>query len=137
MVDELSRKVNLLLKRNALVNEKCAFCGVLEHDEINCGMARQAGVGCDEVNFVGGFPNTQPRNSPYSNTYNLGWRHHPNCSWKDSSINTNQVRPMRFLGYQHRPPPPFNNINTNHYSNKKTKIESHLWKTCLCNLCLR
>ena len=56
MVDELSRKMNLLLKKNALVNEKCAFCGVLGHDEMNCGMARGAGVGCDEVNYVGGIP---------------------------------------------------------------------------------
>ena len=39
MVDELSRKMNLLLRKNALVNEKYAYCGVLGHDEMNCEMA--------------------------------------------------------------------------------------------------
>ena len=64
MVDELSRKMNLLLKKNALVNEKCAYFGVLGHDEINCGMARGAGegVGYEDENFVKGFPNAQLRN---------------------------------------------------------------------------
>ena len=24
-----------------------------------------------------------PQNNPYSNTYNVGWRNHPNFSWKE------------------------------------------------------
>ena len=58
MVDEFSRKMNLLLRKNAFVNKKCAYCGLLGHDEMNCEMARGAGerVGYDDLNFVGGIP---------------------------------------------------------------------------------
>ena len=85
IVDELSRKMNLLLRKNALVNDKCAYCGALGYDEMSCGMARRAGdgVGFEDVNFVGGFLNAQPRNDPYANTYNPSWRNHPNFSWND------------------------------------------------------
>jgi hypothetical protein len=36
----------------------------------------------------GGFP---PKNNPYSNTYNPGWRNHPNFSW---SSNQNVQNPQ-------------------------------------------
>ncbi|KAI3725736.1 hypothetical protein L1987_65528 [Smallanthus sonchifolius] len=35
-----------------------------------------------QVDFVG---TNRPQNNPYSNTYNPGWRNHPNFSWKDNN----------------------------------------------------
>ena len=29
--------------------------------------------------------NSRPRNDPYSNTYNPGWRNHPNYSWSNNN----------------------------------------------------
>ncbi|XP_031120219.1 uncharacterized protein LOC116023362 [Ipomoea triloba] len=38
---------------------------------------------CEQANAVGGFPGQPQRNyDPYSNTYNPGWRDHPNLSYK-------------------------------------------------------
>lgn len=50
------------------------------------------------------------QNNPYSNTYNLGWKNHPNFSWKDkkgkllNKVNTklninnnNNNKPLRKL----------------------------------------
>ena len=36
---------------------------------------------------MGNF-NRQPQNNPYSNTYNPGWKQHPNFSWSDQNRNT-------------------------------------------------
>ena len=35
------------------------------------------GLTPEEVNFI----NFQRQNNPYSNTYNPGWRNHPNLQW--------------------------------------------------------
>ncbi|MED6139224.1 hypothetical protein PIB30_081816 [Stylosanthes scabra] len=34
----------------------------------------------EQVNYMGNVPR-QPNFDPHSNTYNLGWRHHPNFGW--------------------------------------------------------
>ena len=31
--------------------------------------------------------NRQPQNNPYSNTYNLGWKQHPNFPWSNQNQN--------------------------------------------------
>ena len=36
------------------------------------------------VNYVGNF-NKQIPSNPFSNTYNLGWRHHLNFSWSNQN----------------------------------------------------
>ena len=38
-----------------------------------------------EVNVVGGYGAPRPRNDPYSNNYNPGWRDHPNFRWRDQA----------------------------------------------------
>ena len=47
------------------------------------------------VNYVGSF-NKQNQDNPYSNTYNPGWRQHPNFSW------SNQNQPTVALSGQNR-----------------------------------
>ncbi|KAG8491585.1 hypothetical protein CXB51_014659 [Gossypium anomalum] len=34
----------------------------------------------EQVHYMGNN-NSRPQNNPYSNTYNAGWRNHPNFSW--------------------------------------------------------
>ncbi|KAH9781214.1 hypothetical protein KPL71_008370 [Citrus sinensis] len=57
----------------------CVYCGE-EHDFDNC-LGNPA-----SVNYVGNF-NRQPQNNPYSNTYNSGWKQHPNFSWSSQNRN--------------------------------------------------
>jgi hypothetical protein len=35
----------------------------------------------EQANYVGQY---LPKNNPYSNTYNLGWRNHPNFLWSNN-----------------------------------------------------
>ena len=70
----------MLININAMAREQCSFYGLIGHNEMTCGMARGEGVGCEEVNYMGDFGKLQPRNDPYSNSYNPGWRNHPNFS---------------------------------------------------------
>ena len=51
------------------------------------------------VNYVGSF-NRQHQDNLYSNTYNLGWRQHPNFSW------SNQNQPAVVFSGQNKPAQP-------------------------------
>ena len=51
----------------------------------------------EHVNAMGGYQNQQRKYDPYSNTYNPGWRDHPNFSYG----NQTQVAPPPF---DNRPP---------------------------------
>ena len=57
----------------------CVYCGE-EYDFDNCPRNPAS------VNYVGNF-NRQPQNNPYSNTYNPGWKQHPNFSWSSQNRN--------------------------------------------------
>ncbi|GAA0184944.1 hypothetical protein LIER_32232 [Lithospermum erythrorhizon] len=37
----------------------------------------------EQANSMNGY-NSRMRNDPYSNTYNPGWKNHPNFSWKNN-----------------------------------------------------
>ena len=46
-----------------------------------------------DLNTTQGF--RPPRNNPYSNTYNPGWRNHPNFPWKQGDAsNLGNTRPL-------------------------------------------
>ncbi|KAH9735234.1 hypothetical protein KPL71_017676 [Citrus sinensis] len=45
-----------------------------------------SGLQLGSVNYVCNF-NRQPQNNPYSNTYNPGWKQHPNFSWSSQNQN--------------------------------------------------
>ncbi|CAA0836839.1 Unknown protein, partial [Striga hermonthica] len=52
------------------------------------------------ANALQGYQN-RPVNDPYSNTYNPGWRNHPNFSW--SNNNNTQQRRQNFMQQPNRP----------------------------------
>ncbi|TQE14354.1 hypothetical protein C1H46_000273 [Malus baccata] len=67
-----------MLSRNA---EPCGICATQTHPTHLC---PQSGT-CPEVevaNQVNAF--NRQRNDPFSNTYNPGWREHPNLAWKNN-----------------------------------------------------
>ncbi|KAH9801672.1 hypothetical protein KPL71_001111 [Citrus sinensis] len=57
----------------------CVYCGE-EHDFDNCPRNPAS------VNYVDNF-NRQLQNNPYLNTYNPGWKQHPNFSWSNQNRN--------------------------------------------------
>ena len=60
---------------------QCAICQSGEHPVSECPtIPAVREMFMEQVNGVGYFK--KPVNSPFSNTYNLGWRNHPNLSWK-------------------------------------------------------
>ena len=63
----------------------------------------------DQVNALQSFQ--RPGNDPFSNTYNPGWRNHPNFSWKPQNSNLSPFAqnqrpyvPNSFQQNQYRPP---------------------------------
>ncbi|KAJ0707108.1 putative retrotransposon gag domain-containing protein [Helianthus annuus] len=83
-------------KNVSKVQSSCEQCGV-SHEPGTC----EQGVmftGHEEVDYLGN--QIRPQNNPYSNTYNPGWKNHPNFGWKSNSGNQNP------LGYAQRAPAP-------------------------------
>ncbi|EOY21213.1 Uncharacterized protein TCM_012596 [Theobroma cacao] len=76
----------------------CKMCG-------NSHSSDQCSYNFASVHFVGNFNRQQ--NNPYSNTYNSGWRNHPNFSWNNNAgpSNPNPNMPPDFQ-QQAKPPIP-------------------------------
>jgi hypothetical protein len=62
--------------------EPCSFCSSTMHQVNNCPtVVNYTDVSNEQVNAA--F--SRSGNDPYSNTYNPGWRNHPNFSWKSQN----------------------------------------------------
>ena len=92
-VTSLTRKLEALETSKATTSvpvetpSTCLVCTTQDHDTMSCPVipgVREALHG--QVNavgqFQGGYQNQRSGNNPYSNTYNPGWRNHPNFGWK-------------------------------------------------------
>jgi hypothetical protein len=67
----------------------CEHCGGMDHTTLECQLGIQE-PGLDQVNALNNFG--RPQNDPYSNTYNPGWRNHPNFSYKNIQFPTNSTK---------------------------------------------
>ena len=126
-VDALSKKLDQLLSIGQIpttssqpptLQEECALCSSRAHFISECPMASQFPEFVQEqVNAAQGF--SRPGNDPFSNTYNPGWRNHPNFSWKQAPWNSfaqsqrpNLPNTLNPSGYQPiRPQQPFPHSN--------------------------
>ncbi|KAI5668810.1 hypothetical protein M9H77_18663 [Catharanthus roseus] len=70
---EVSQNVDLTLKVDVLSKKFDQFLA------LNTLPTNSPNVHSEQVNAAQGF---HRQNDPYSNTYNSGWRNHPNFSWK-------------------------------------------------------
>ena len=60
----------------------CELCGG-SHSSESCQVGNPFGqTQVEQAQYVGNFG--RPQNNPYSQTYNPGWRNHPNFSWKNN-----------------------------------------------------
>ena len=94
------------------LEEPCIICDDLTHSTINCLNLPQVkgAIQIEQANAL----NYQRKtfNSPYSETYNLGWGKHPNFSWRNEggphNLPNNQGPNYQNQGFSN-PPPPFQN----------------------------
>ncbi|GKU88727.1 hypothetical protein SLEP1_g2957 [Rubroshorea leprosula] len=65
-------------------NSCCELCGQFGHASVECQVGNSIQSSNKQANFVssGGRSNF----NPYSNTYNPGWRSHPNFSWSNNQV---------------------------------------------------
>jgi hypothetical protein len=87
----MERKLDMIVKaifaqnispsQQAAQIQVCAVCSQFDHTTETCPL--YSSVDQEQVNYVGqnSYP---PKNNPYSNTYNPGWRNHPNFSWNNN-----------------------------------------------------
>ncbi|CAN6560167.1 unnamed protein product [Malus baccata var. baccata] len=75
----------------------CGVCSMQGHLTDKCPQLIENG-GCETLNAVGFGNQYQPRNDPFSNTYNPGWRDHPNFKWREPQQGQQQS------GFRQQPP---------------------------------
>ncbi|XP_050217648.1 uncharacterized protein LOC126668500 [Mercurialis annua] len=84
-VEALTKKIEKLAM---ILQITCGLCGG-NHAMEDCSMSNAHVVqGMEQANYVAN--QGRGRNNPYSNTYNPGWKNHPNFSWSNTQ---NVVRP--------------------------------------------
>jgi hypothetical protein len=102
--------------------EVCAICSHSDHTTETCPMFSFT---YQEKAKYFGQNNYPPKNNPYSNTYNAGWRNHPNFSWSNNQNTQNPQRQQRNFqqGYNYQVPPQAVQLNP---KPKKNDLESAL-----------
>ncbi|KAM2308080.1 hypothetical protein ACFX1S_030350 [Malus domestica] len=85
----------------------CGVCSIQGHAFEKCPQLIENG-GWESAHAIGFQGQNQPRNDPYSNTYNPGWRDHPNFKWREPQQPQNQggfrQQPPRFFPKTYSPP---------------------------------
>ncbi|GAU10453.1 hypothetical protein TSUD_419230, partial [Trifolium subterraneum] len=77
------------MQANAVQDVRCAFCGK-GHANGECFPA------CSEqAMYLSNFKKSSTINNPYSNTYNPGWREHPNFGWGGNQNQSQQQAPSQ------------------------------------------
>ncbi|KAJ8762772.1 hypothetical protein K2173_022901 [Erythroxylum novogranatense] len=76
----------------------CEHCGGDSHASFECQVGNPFAQESEEAHYVGNY--NRQRLDPYSNTYNPGWRNHPNFSWRND-----QVGQPQSSNAQRQPPP--------------------------------
>ncbi|RVX13595.1 hypothetical protein CK203_010150 [Vitis vinifera] len=82
------------------VTQLCLICKSTEHGVQSCPtLPAVQDMFTEQANALGTYKQYSS-NSPYSNTYNPGWRNHPNLSWRGGNNGQFQQQGNRFQGNQ-------------------------------------
>ncbi|PIN01369.1 DNA-directed DNA polymerase [Handroanthus impetiginosus] len=96
-ISNLTSLVQQLVAGKTHQVKACGICANTNHPTDMCPTLQEEP--CEQTNAVGGFPGPPQRKyDPYSNTYNPGWRDHPNFSYR--------TRQPNYQNFQHKQPPP-------------------------------
>jgi hypothetical protein len=80
-METMQKSIDRLTNKNVSAVHQlptCAICGGGDHLAINYNWSGSAEGDTEQVNVLNN--NYRPQNNTYSNTYNPGWRNHPNFS---------------------------------------------------------
>nr|XP_027096231.1 uncharacterized protein LOC113716133 [Coffea arabica] len=103
-ISELTSVVRQLVVGNVPQVKACGICTNMGHHTDSCPILQEDGV--EQVNMAGGVPAPHRQYDPYSNTYNSGWRDHPNLSYGSRPQNAFSNRPPGFQQpWQHKSQP--------------------------------
>ncbi|XP_022875808.1 uncharacterized protein LOC111394287 [Olea europaea var. sylvestris] len=98
-MDNLSKSVNMVHQSPPV----CEGCGA-DHASTRCPLASTHVNQSEEVSYAQNFQRQQ--NNPFSNTFNPGWKNHPNFSWSNNQGQeqggSNQNKPPGFQQQQHQ-----------------------------------
>ena len=85
-LDDLeAKKVQEVQIVNEWIAQPCLICKSTEHGVQSCPtLLAVQNMFSEQANVLGTFKQYS-NNCPYSNTYNPGWRNHPNLSWRRSN----------------------------------------------------
>nr|XP_027118750.1 uncharacterized protein LOC113735993 [Coffea arabica] len=72
----------------------CGICTSMDHCTDLCPILQEDGA--EQINMAGGMPAPRRQYDPYSNTYNSGWRDHPNLSYGNRQQGSFPNRPPGF-----------------------------------------
>ena len=91
-LEALTKRFDQLQSDLSKSNSRCGVCDG-KHQTSQC----QQAMVVEDVDFVG------RQNNAYNNSYNPGWRNHPNFSWKDGSGSQNQNQNQMPQGFDRKP----------------------------------
>ncbi|XP_020266822.1 uncharacterized protein LOC109842344 [Asparagus officinalis] len=126
-LDHISSKVDALFKKveglsiNSVASTSisCEICGYVGHSALQCQLGNPPSIdtsGNEQVNYVNNF---NQKGDPFSNTYNPGWRNHPNFSYRNPPGNS---MPASNFG-----PPGFRAPQSN-FPSQKSNLENMMEK---------
>jgi hypothetical protein len=96
-VDQLSQKLDQFLLGLSPAMQVCALCASPTHHVLECPVVPQYPEFVQEqAQMAQNF--ARPAPNPFANTYNPGWRNHPNFSWRNPQTqppNLSQSKPRQ------------------------------------------
>ena len=104
---ELTSMVRQMAMKNVQQVKKYEICKDVSHPTDGCPMLQDDST--EQVNMVGHTPVPHRQYDSYSNTYNPGWRHHPNFNYGENKQNS---IPNRHNHNTHQDPNPLHLIQT-------------------------
>ncbi|XP_040369767.1 uncharacterized protein LOC121051453 [Rosa chinensis] len=98
VIEDRLNKLTLLMDQVVSAKgilQACGVCSMQGHVTDQCPQLTERGRG-ESVNAIGGYQGNhggppRPRYDPYSNTYNPGWRDHPNFKWTNNENTQNPL----------------------------------------------
>ncbi|XP_073025210.1 uncharacterized protein [Primulina eburnea] len=99
-LDSLTSLLEKLVAGQVQQVKTCGVCAMVGHPTDMCSSLQEEPT--QQANAIGGFPGQpQRRYDPFSNSYNPGWRDHPNFSYKNQG--GQQGYPQQNWNKQHAP----------------------------------
>ncbi|KAM0997526.1 hypothetical protein ACFX2C_007400 [Malus domestica] len=87
----------VIIGSKAQENQVCTVCSIQGHLSEKCPQLIENG-GWESANAIGFQGQNQTKYDRYSNTYNPGWRDHPNMKWREPQQSSQQG------GFRQNPP---------------------------------